>query len=233
MIVMTYNIRSGRNMAGDLNIAHAAQTISDLAPDIVGLNEVRSHSADVGPVNQAELLGELLSMHWRFGKSIPFMGGAYGNAFLSRYPILEDEVVHIPDPPRELCDHYVEHRSVLRAVVAAPFGPLTVLCSHFGLCKAEREAAVATVLPLVEAARGPVVLMGDFNAQPDEDCIARLREKLTDCFDGAMIPHTFPANSPEIKIDYIMGAGGVRFAFPRAVPSLNSDHLPLLSRLEA
>ena len=67
MIVMTYNIRSGRNMAGDLNIAHAAQTISDLAPDIVGLNEVRSHSADVGPVNQA-----LIASGWT-DKAIDFL----------------------------------------------------------------------------------------------------------------------------------------------------------------
>ena len=229
MIVMTYNIRSGRDMAGDLNIAHAAQTIGDVSPDVVCLNEVRSHSADVGPVNQAEQLGELLSMHWRFGKSIPFLGGAYGNALLSRYPILSDEVVHIPDPPAELCDHYVEHRSVLKAVLDTGSAPLTVLCSHFGLCKAERDAAVSTVLPLVEAAQGPVILMGDFNAQPDEECILRLREKLTDCFGGAMEPHSFPASGPEIKIDYIMGAGGVRFTFPRAVPSLNSDHLPLVA----
>ena len=77
MIVMTYNIRSGRNMAGDLNIAHAAQTISDLAPDIVGLNEVRSHSADVGPVNQAEQLGELLPIKRGLGVSSVIPGGSY------------------------------------------------------------------------------------------------------------------------------------------------------------
>ena len=51
---MTYNIRSGRNMAGELNIAYAAQVIGELAPDLVNLNEVRARSADVGPVNQAQ-----------------------------------------------------------------------------------------------------------------------------------------------------------------------------------
>ena len=227
---MTYNIRSGRNMAGELNIAYAAQVIGELAPDLVNLNEVRARSADVGPVNQAQQLGELLGMEWRFGKSIPFMGGAYGNAVLSRFPVISSEVVHIPDP-RET-DGRFEHRTVFKTVLDVDGERLTLLGTHFGLSVSERVLAVATALRLARETEGPLLLMGDLNAEPDQSELAPLFEVFTDCFDRAMLPKTYPASSPEIRIDYIM-ARGLTVKNALAFDSLNSDHLPLLCSLES
>lgn len=226
---MTYNIRSGRNMAGELNIAYAAQVISELAPDVVNLNEVRARSADVGPVNQAQQLGELLNMNWRFGKSIPFMGGAYGNAMLSRFPVVSSEVVHIPDPQGD--DTRYEHRTVFKNVLDVDGERLTLLGTHFGLSLPEQEMAVETVLKLARETEGPLLLMGDLNALPDQAVLAPLFTVFTDCFDRAMEPRTYPASGPEIRIDYIM-ARGLRFKNALAHSSLNSDHIPLLAWLE-
>jgi len=223
--VMTYNIRSGKNMAGDLNITYSAQVIGDMMPDLVNLNEVRNHSADVGPVNQAQQLGDLLGMSWRFGRSIPFMGGSYGNAFLSRYPILSSEVIHIPDIGPEF-----EHRTVFKNVLDIQGEKLTLLGTHFGLTTAEHENGVKTVLSLAEEIEGPIVLMGDLNVMPDNPVIAPLYEVFTDCFGGALTPYTFPAIAPERKIDYIM-VRGLTVLNALSMPSLNSDHLPLFARL--
>ena len=223
--VMTYNIRSGKNMAGDLNIAYAAQVISDMAPDLVNVNEVRNRSADVGRANQAQQLGDLLGMSWRFGKSIPFMGGMYGNAMLSRYPVLSSEVVHIPDIGPQF-----EHRTVFKNVLDIQGQTLTLLGSHFGLSAAEQENGVKTVLSLAEKIDGPIVLMGDLNTRPDDPVLAPLYEVFTDCFGGAVTPHTYPAISPEIKIDYIM-VRGLTVLNALSISSLNSDHLPLFAML--
>ena len=226
---MTYNIRSGRNMAGEQNIAYAAQVIGELAPDVVNLNEVRARSADVGPVNQAEMLGELLGMNWRFGKSIPFMGGAYGNAMLSRFPVLSSGVEHIPDPQKT--DARFEHRTVFKNVLDVRGTELTLLGTHFGLSLQEQENAVQTVLRLAREVSGPVLFMGDLNAQPDQAVLQPLFEVFTDCFDRAMEPKTYPASGPEIRIDYVM-ARGLTFKNALAIDSLNSDHLPILCTVE-
>ncbi len=47
-----------------------------------------------------------------------------------------------------------------------------------------------------------------------------------------MLPKTYPASSPEIRIDYIM-ARGLTVKNALAFDSLNSDHLPLLCSLES
>lgn len=227
---MTYNIRSGRNMAGELNIAYAAQVIGELTPDVVNLNEVRARSADVGPVNQAQQLGELLGMNWRFGKSIPFMGGAYGNAMLTRFPVISSEVVHIPDPQGR--DARFEHRTVFKNVLDVDGERLTLLGTHFGLSVQEQEQAVQTVLRLADETDGPLLLMGDLNAQPDQAVLSPLFTVFTDCFDCAMQPQTYPATDPEIRIDYIM-ARGLRFKNALAYSSLNSDHIPLLAHVQS
>ena len=101
LTAMTYNIQSGRDLSRDLNIDHAVSVIRAVHPDFVALNEVRSHTQDVGNVNQAWELGRLTGYYPLFGRSIDVSGGEYGNAFLTRLPLVESEVVHIPDPVRQ------------------------------------------------------------------------------------------------------------------------------------
>ena len=107
----------------------------------------------------------------------------------------------IPDPPVRDDDAYYETRCVLRARFAEGF---TVLISHFGLAKAEARNAVETVLSLLREEKGPVVLMGDFNLEPDSPILAPLFEELTDT--AALFPcplKSWPSDEPEQKIDYI------------------------------
>lgn len=227
---MTYNIFSGRNLARDLNLEHAASVIRRVQPDFVTLNEVRSHTEDVGPINQACELARLTGYYPVFGKAIDILGGEYGNGFLSRLPVLQSEVIHIPDPERT-GDYYYEHRCILRCVLLANEQPITVLCTHFGLAPAEQQNAVDAVLALLEKESNPVLLMGDLNAEPDCPVLQPLFDKLTDTAKGSGIL-TFPSDKPIIKIDHIFCSPHFKTENIYSIDTQQSDHRPLIAELE-
>ena len=156
--VMTYNICSGKNLARERNLEYAASVIREVQPDFVTLNEVRSHTSDVGPVDQTDELGRLTGYYPVFGKSIDVMGGDYGNALLTRLPLVSHEVVHIPDPERD-GEGFYEHRTVLKSVLRAGDTEFAVMCTHFGLMPGEQENAVNTVLELINGCDMPALLM--------------------------------------------------------------------------
>ena len=230
LTAMTYNIFSGRNLARDLNLKHAASVIRKVQPDFVTLNEVRSHTEDVGPINQACELARLTGYYPIFGKAIDILGGEYGNGFLSRLPVLQSEVIHIPDPERT-GDYYYEHRCILRCVLLANEQPITVLCTHFGLAPAEQQNAVDTVLTLLAKENNPVLLMGDLNVEPHYEVLQPLFDKLTDTAKDSGIL-TFPSDEPKIKIDHIFCSQHFKAAKVYSIDTQNSDHRPLIAELE-
>ena len=207
--IMTYNICSGKNMARQRDLGYAAAVINEVKPAFVTLNEVRSRTSDIGDVNQACELGRLTGYYPVFGRSIDILGGEYGNALLTRLPLVSSEVVHIPDPERT-GEGFYEHRSVLRCVLMAGEAKLTVLCTHFGLMPAEQANAVKTVLEIIGGEENPVLLMGDLNLRPDAPALQPLMNAMNDVSEGMPLPLTFPSDNPGIKIDYIFCTDDIR-----------------------
>ena len=100
MRVMTYNISSGRNVLGDRDMDFARRTISAEEPDILGLNEVQHFSCIFpGKCAAEELARRMGYLFFQFGRAIDYADGEYGNALLSRFPIVETAVFPIPDLP--------------------------------------------------------------------------------------------------------------------------------------
>ena len=91
--VLTYNIHHGEAMDKKFDYQRLAKVINDLSPDIVALQEVDVGTERAGGVDQAALLGKLCRMHHAFGPAMPYQGGQYGEAILSRFPI-EKVLVH-------------------------------------------------------------------------------------------------------------------------------------------
>lgn len=227
---MTYNICSGKNMKGERDIMHAASVIREVQPDFVTLNEVRVHTQDV-PINQAQELGRLTGYYPVFGKAIDVSGGDYGNAFLTRWPLIEWEVVHIPDRKGEESVYY-EHRAVLRCVIEKDGQQLTVLGSHFGLVSVEKESAVETVLNLLGQEKNPVILMGDLNMTPTEPILQPLLDAMHDTANRTDEIKTFSSEDPRIKIDYILYTDPLRALNLRTMDTQRSDHRPLIAEFE-
>ena len=262
--VMTYNIASGRYYADDwaitpdgkipVDLSKCAQVIRELAPDICGINEINhflpGFPEEMGygfsPEDQTGYLAEAsgFGSHY-FGKAIHFEGrGDYGNAVLSRYPILEADVIPIPNPEFYDEDRYYEPRGIARVKLDVA-GGLTVLQVHVGLAVTESQNAVVTLCKILDETRGPVILMGDFNMVPNNFLLDRIRQRLTEVVpEGEGYVHSFPSwprdaqlppamrDYPRCKIDYIFVSEHFRAEACRVHQTRTSDHMPMIAKLQ-
>src|SRR5690606_7616418 len=116
----------------DRRMALAASQLGALAPDVVGLQEVRPLDGKAGPTTAgrlAEALGcELVyavSLRWSDGDFFPgHPGGEEGLAILSRHPILDHCVIRLPEA------RPTEARILLSARVGTPAGPVWCHTTH-------------------------------------------------------------------------------------------------------
>lgn len=228
MRVMTYNIHSGRDMYGKLDLDGIIAVMKDQAPAILGVNEVRRRTSDIGDMDQAEMLAHHLDMHMAYAEAMPYNGGSYGIMLLSRYPITGQEVIRIPDAPEGERGKWFEPRVVLRCEVRTPQGPLCVLVTHAGLSQGEQRQAVATLAAQLASGK-PTILLGDLNMTPDDEILAPIWQLAQG---NALLPLTFPADAPKGRIDYIITMPGVKAGPIQAITTLASDHLPLVAEVE-
>ena len=157
-----------------------ATQLRALAPDVIALQEA---SVSRGRGNVAARLAATLGMHHVHALAttrvlpigflnqiiVTLMNFAEGPAVLSRYPITAHEVYDLPR-----CEQRLHARVLLRAEVAAPGGPVAVFSTHLTRddCQVTRVAEIVGE----RAARGPAVLMGDFNTGETAAAVTRLRD---------------------------------------------------------
>ncbi|OQA46399.1 MAG: Endonuclease/Exonuclease/phosphatase family protein [Chloroflexi bacterium ADurb.Bin325] len=167
MKVLTYNIHGWRTAEGAPNVALVAEVIAASDADLVGLNEV-FHPQPASAPALADLAARL-GMSWAFGPTQPAQGRPdnppdhppYGNALLSRWPILAYAAHHLAPMTS------YGKRGMLETRVVAPSGrPLTIYVTHLDhrveALRLEQWAAALTWL-LRDRARQHL-LLGDFNA---------------------------------------------------------------------
>ncbi|UVY83428.1 endonuclease/exonuclease/phosphatase family protein [Brachybacterium sp. NBEC-018] len=175
--VASVNIHHGADARGRLDLARTAAAIAATGADLVALQEVDVRFGERSlHEDQAALLGEALGMHVRFGAAIPRgEGDGYGLALLSRAPIGEAVMHPLPGAsgPRPLR----EPRGLLDAQVELPGeGTVRVLVTHLDHDhRSHRDVQVREILRLVAEDAGPVVLLGDLNADPSAPELAGLR----------------------------------------------------------
>jgi endonuclease/exonuclease/phosphatase family metal-dependent hydrolase len=230
---MTYNIHHGEGMDGRIDLPRIAEIIRKLNPDVVALQEVDDKTQRSGGIAQAEVLGELTSMHAAFGKALPFQGGGYGLGLLSREPFQDLVTYHLPSSADR------ENRAALAAVIQpSPLHPpLTFVTTHLDHTRDDTDRR-QQVLRLNEIFAQPdspqTILMGDLNATPESAALGPIWAQWLDAagVDGAP---TIPVDNPTRRIDYILLRPGGRWR------SLNcwvldermaSDHLPVIADIE-
>jgi endonuclease/exonuclease/phosphatase family metal-dependent hydrolase len=148
-----------------------AATLAELQPDLVGLQEVWS----VGRTNQAALLAEQLGFHHAYATRFTGEDIQFGNAVLSRWPITAFEPRPLPAPPDQ-----DEMRTVLRADIDGPRGPIELFTTHLhwrfdhGHIRQEQVRAITAFIQETAPRTYPALLCGDFNATPDADEIRML-----------------------------------------------------------
>ena len=210
-----------------------ADVIRRLEPDVCMLQEVDAGVSRSNRDQQVELLGEELGMKHRcWYPNVDVRGGGhYGNAILSRYPIIESTNV-------DLTIRFKKKRSVLHAVLRVRQDGVDrtvhAFNMHLGLAGYERKLQLATFLashPFSQLHKDtPVVVGGDLN-----DVYHGLGELLVPAgFRGIELrPRTFPAWGPLRALDAIFVRGSVDYlSLSRCDTELArraSDHRPLFA----
>ena len=102
-----------------------------------------------------------------------------------------------------------------------------------GLAKGERKNAVKKLSELLNEIDIPVILMGDFNTEPEDKVFEPLRERLKDTQFKSVNPDvkTYPSDKPEVKIDY-MFYRGIDCLKAETVTEVFSDHLPIIAEFD-
>ncbi len=238
--VLVYNIHAGKDATRRDNLSRVAELVRGTGADLVLLQEVDRNTQRSGPADQPAALARLTGYPVAFGRTIGFQGGDYGIALLSRWPIQRDTLIPlaVTAPPGGTTDGR-EQRGVLVAVVATPGGSLAVLNTHLDASgddhwRVQEIAGVLRVAADVRERGLPLLLGGDFNARPESPVhqalrAAGFRDAWPECGTGNAL--TFPADTPNRRIDYLYLTGEARCLDARVLPSDASDHRPLLVRL--
>lgn len=220
--VLTYNIHHGQGTDGKFDYVRLAKIITRVKPDIVALQEVDRKTQRASGIDQGAHLAELTGMTSVYGKAMDFSGGEYGQAILSRFPIVES-TVHALSPKSGY-----EPRIMLRARITPNNGlpdlvfAGTHLCHQSEVRRTDQAKEINRQLPKED--KMPAILAGDFNARHGS---ATMKEFLTDRW--------VDATEKISRIDYIL----LRPNDPWRVAEVKtldepvaSDHKPVLAVLE-
>lgn len=225
--VVSLNIESGHGPDGSVQLDLLARTLAAWKPDLVLLQEVDKNQLRTGRVDQAAYLGERLGLHSTFGANLAGRaGGLYGNAVLSRHPIVQAENHRLPRLPGD------EPRGLLHAVLDVGGTRMSAYVLHL------QHSSTRARMPQVEEVRRlvadddlPKIVGGDFNAHPGSSVMDVARTFATDTWAevGRGSGLTAPRLEPRGRIDYLMHAGLVPADMQVLTPPL-SDHRALWAR---
>jgi endonuclease/exonuclease/phosphatase family metal-dependent hydrolase len=206
-----------------------ANVIREQNPDVVFLSEVVTECTMCDVDQVAFLARETGMTHWAFGENfnfgLPFFRIIGGNAILCRSPL---RPVANPDLAGRRAFYYTfNNRRVLWCRAAFEGTDVLLGAIHTDSFDLENNLAQTEQI-LAYAASQPTILAGDFNARPTDPSLAAVRDshRFAGAIDG---PLTFPADTPDRRIDYIFAPKTWTLLDSRVLPGLASDHRAVVS----
>ena len=237
--LVVWNIRHGRGTDDEVDLDRIAEVLRALDADVIALQEVDDRTERTGGVDQVSVLAEALRYEGFHGPHRPYQGGFYGNALLTRLPVLTQQTHAIPPASGSAL-------AVHELVVALPPAngdrsvrglPVSVFSVHLAGSPDERMAQAHALDTLARVSPWrPTVLAGDFNGRPDDGVVRWLTERWT-VAEKSGDPRTYPAGEPDREIDFVAWRVDARLidVTPRLIEhrvvaeSVASDHRPLLT----
>jgi endonuclease/exonuclease/phosphatase family metal-dependent hydrolase len=236
LTLASYNIHGGVGTDGRFDLQRVVEVLREINPDIAALQEVGNFQNHTTAMQTPEDLPRLLGMRMAFGPNVVSEGRRYGNAILTRLPVLRFRNYDLSVARRE-------PRGALRCDLDLGEGrPLHVFCLHLGLAPRERRAQESLLLSadiLRDAVRkDPVVVCGDFNYWGNRPVTPLVRQAI---HDAALLmgspERTYHSRFPFFRLDRIYVDAGIHpFSVRRHRSKLAveaSDHLPLVMRFAA
>ncbi len=227
---VSYNIRHGLGADGELRLDRTAAVLGNMHADVIGLQEVDRRTARSQGIDQPEWLGQRLGMRAVFAKFMDFQGGHYGLAILSKFPILEQRVVNLPE------GHEPRVALAIRIDPSGDGRSVWVVDLHLDWVDddAYRYAQAQRLGQFLQGLREPYVLLGDFNDRRGSRTVELLSQGAVEARKPPGGSNTFSATDPTIEIDFIFAHPADRWRIPfcRVRPARRtSDHRPVSALL--
>jgi endonuclease/exonuclease/phosphatase family metal-dependent hydrolase len=219
---MTWNIHGalGRNPRFDLD--RVVALVKRNAPDIVALQEIDSRRAREAHIGDPfDMLQQALGEHGVGARTVTTADGGYGQALISRWPLVDTQIRDLSYPERE-------PRRAICTNVVTPFGPLRVIATHLGLSLRERRSQALALLGMLGPPDRPTVALGDFN---DWFWAGSVRRSLARMLPGYSRHRTFPARLPLFQLDgiYLSSSQALLASHTDPEARVLSDHLPVVA----
>lgn len=226
--IATYNVHRCIGVDGRYDVERVAAVIQELDADVVGLQEVDARYHLQNDLDQIAVLQGRTGMRAVPGATLVNHRGYYGNALLSRHPVLEARHFDLSWAGRE-------RRGALDVELDIEGTRARVIVTHFGLLGAERREQVRGILRLVERGRpAPLALIGDFN---EWSFINRTVRVLDQRLGPSVAVRSFPSRWPVFALDrlWVRPRRGLEAVWAHMSPlaRLASDHLPVVGRIAA
>ncbi len=233
--VVTYNIHRAIGVDRRFRPERILEILDSYDPDVVMLQEVDEGAPRSRELDLAREIARALNYgHVAIGHNVELRKGRYGNATLSRLPILRERNIDLTIGLRKRrgCQHTTIALDARRSLEAFNL--------HLGLSARERDDQVGLLLRSAEftriAAGVPCLVAGDFN-----DWRFRLHpifteglafRSATDLQGGGALA-TYPSFFPQGSLDRIYFRGKLRLLTARrcrlGVSRVASDHLPVIA----
>lgn len=223
--IATYNIHAAIGVDRRRDLARIAAVIEEIGPDVIGLQEVESR-ASRGSSDQAMRLADMLEMACVEGPMMLEGPGWYGNAILTRLPVLAEQRLRFPA-------HSGEPRGAVGVVVEDAQGSRWRLVNtHLDLWSRSRLRQVQSLARLLENAGEPWILLGDLNEwRPRAPALVSLRRL------GYVppAPPSYPSRWPVFALDrMVVRRCHLEGPLRPHVSELSrraSDHLPVVAEV--
>lgn len=230
--VTTYNIHKCQGLDRRVRPQRIAAVLKEIDADVIALQEVVGMDQAAREHNQVQAIAEELGMDFRIGENRRLRGAAYGNAVLSRLPIVEDR-------NHDLTWRRNEPRGCLEVKlrVAAEESTLHLYNVHLGTGFFERRYQAHR---LFEAIAGdtnsfPRIVLGDFNEWTRGVTTRLMSFHLNSAEPEQRLgrARTYPGVFPLLHLDHVYYnsfLGLERVAVHRSRLALAaSDHLPIVA----
>jgi endonuclease/exonuclease/phosphatase family metal-dependent hydrolase len=241
--ILTYNIHRAIGMDRLFKPERIAKILAHYDADIVLLQEVDVGVPRSRKLNLAKEMAEQLGYpFYAVGLNVQLRTGMYGNATISRYPIIKERNIDLTIDSRKA-------RGCLYALLSIPMESgrkreLAVFNLHLGISFKERPRQIGRLVHTPEFrqldSKELCLVAGDFN-----DWQKRLAPMFTEILDFDCATNhqwgyqnaflTFPSFSPTGGLEKIFCRGDIKIEYSRCcrlrASRIASDHLPVIADL--
>ena len=202
----SYNIHRCIGVDGRYDPDRIAGVIRSIEADVIGLQEVDSRLPAGAGMAQLDYLASILKFKSISGPCIREDHGCYGNALLTRWPVLDVRLIDLSVPGRE-------PRGAVDADLQIEGSTIRVVVTHLGCRAAERRAQIRRLLHFINKDRKErTVIMGDFN---EWSPLSRGLRAIHWHLGSTSAKGTFPSRFPVLRLDHLGFGGGREAALAR------------------